>query len=448
MRPRSLRAIMLVYSGAFIAALLVQRGINYTLSHRAIMHQVDMRIATASADIISAGRRSGPAAMIDSIVVAQHNHDTADLLYLLLDRNGRRLVGNLALGYVPPVGYSDFGQEALVADVSHGRALTRKLTDGSTLIVASDSDEEDDFDALLFRAQLAGLIITILIFLGGVVTITVLIRGRMLAMKRTVDAVIDGNMKSRVAQDNTGGEFDQLAAAFNRMLDLIGELMTNVSHTAKDVTHELKNPLARLRSTIAATRRRAGENPLAPDIDDMLGQTDDILELFNSLLRLWEIEGGKRRERFATLDLAALATDVGQSMQAVAEDEGRPLDLTTDGHSLPVLGDGNLLRQLIVNLIDNALRHTPPGTPITVSTELSNRQARLIVSDKGPGIASGDRPTAIRRFGRLEAAERVPGQGLGLALADAIARLHRGMLALEDAGPGLRVVITLPIANA
>ena len=442
MRPRSLRAIMTIYVVVFLVALVAIRTVSYKLDSDALRRQVDRRLAS-EASAISGGGISQKA-MIARIDAAQNDHDTADLFYMLVDKDGRQIAGELRLKKSPPIGYSDFGDDAHLEGVAHGRALARTVGDGDTLVVVSDNDVVDDFDRILFRVQLIGLAITALILIGGAIGIMMVIGGRMRAMQRTVDAVMEGDLKSRVPLDGSRSEFDQQAVAFNRMLDRIDELMANIKHAAKDVTHELKSPLARLRARVAAIARRSENDPIGADIADVLEQTDQIIELFGSLLRLWEIEGGHRRERFADVDMSDLVREAGETLQHVSEDEGRPLHLDIlDG--LSVRGDPNLLRQMLVNLVENAIRHTPSGTRIVMSTARRANSVVVSVADSGPGIAAEAHDTVIRRFGRLEAEEKPAGQGLGLTLVDAIARLHEGRLVLEDARPGLRAMVILPL---
>ncbi|MFA6115351.1 MAG: ATP-binding protein [Sphingomonas sp.] len=440
MRPRSLRAIMTIYVVVFLVALVAIRIVSYRIDSDALRRQVDRRLAS-EASAISGG--ISQKAMIGRIDAAQNDHDTADLFYMLLDKNGRQIAGELRLKKQPPIGYSDFGDDARVEGVAHGRALARRVG-GDTLVVVSDNDVVEDFDRMLFRVQLIGLAITALIVIGGAIGIMMVIGGRMRAMQRTVDAVMEGDLKSRVPLDGSRSEFDQQAAAFNRMLDRIDELMANIKHAAKDVTHELKSPLARLRARVAAIARRTEEDPVGADIADVLEQTDQIIELFGSLLRLWEIEGGHRRERFADVEMSDLVRDVGEALLHVSEDDAHVLQLDIlDG--LSVRGDPNLLRQMLVNLVENAIRHTPAGTRILVSVERRGHSIAVSVADDGPGIPAAAHDTVIRRFGRLEAEGKPAGQGLGLTLVDAIARLHDGSLVLEDAGPGLRAVVVLPL---
>ncbi len=440
MPRRSLRGIALIYVALIFAALLAVRGANYAIAHRALSIEVDRRLVLEADDIIRAGSLDRMIATIDR---AQRDHDSADLFFALFDRSGRQVGGALTLRHIPPPGYSDFDERAGVPGVGHGRTLTRHLANGATLSVVSDNDGIDQFDALMWRVQLIGLALTMLIVIGGTAGMIWEISQRLRSMQRTVDAVMAGDFSSRVPQTGHGSEFDRQAAAFNAMLDRIGALMNDIRHAAKDVAHELKSPLARLRNRLAAIERRSTNNPLAPEIADALAETDQVLDLFGSLMRLWEIEGGHRRERFEPLDLAVLAYEAYESLTAVADDSGHRLTLT-GARAVPLRGERNLLRQLFVNLIENAIRHTPPGTAIALGVVPLPQGARLIVSDHGPGIPADQHAQVIRRFGRLEASIEAPGHGIGLTLVDAIVRLHGGTLALEDAAPGLRVVIDLP----
>ncbi len=148
----------------------------------------------------------------------------------------------------------------------------------------------------------------------------------------------------------------------------------------------------------------------------------------------------QRQAGFDTLDLSQLAAAVVADYRPLVEDENRPL--RTDIQSgVEIIGDRTLLEQLLVNLIENALRHTPRGTALTVRLVRVADLAQLSVTDAGPGIPENQREKVLQRLVRLDAARATPGAGLGLALVKAIADLHEAPLLLDDARPGLCVTI-------
>jgi signal transduction histidine kinase len=247
-----------------------------------------------------------------------------------------------------------------------------------------------------------------------------------------------GDTNRRILQAGDGSAADRREAA----LDSNGTEMAD-RDGAQHIVHELRSPLARLRTRLAALERRTGDFPHAGEVTMLVAEADHILDLFASLTRLWEIEHGARRVRFAAVDLADVVREVADMLWSVAEDGGDRLIAATSP-TAPVFGDVNLLRQLLVNLVENAIRHTPRGTTIMIATASTTNEVRLAVSDDGPGIPTDRHEMVLRRFGRLDVTRE--GQGLGLTLVDAIVRLHDGALRLENAAPGLRVVIALPAA--
>ena len=143
------------------------------------------------------------------------------------------------------------------------------------------------------------------------------------------------------------------------------------------------------------------------------------------------------------MDLAAVARDIVEAFQPAAEEEGKSLTAALE-LGLPLSGDRELLTQMVANVVDNALRHTPSGTHIVVASALRAGGGRtLTVSDDGPGAPETERNRIFERFYRLDAARSTPGDGLGLSVVAAIAELHGMAYAAEDNAPGLRLVFDL-----
>ena len=138
-----------------------------------------------------------------------------------------------------------------------------------------------------------------------------------------------------------------------------------------------------------------------------------------------------------------MAATVVDAFAPSAEEAGQSLELEA-GEDLVIEGDAELLTQMLVNLIENALRHTSEGARVQVGIGLTDRAPTLWVVDNGPGVPAGEHARLFDRFYRLERSRSAPGSGLGLALVAAVAKLHEATVRLSDAGPGLRAEVVFP----
>jgi signal transduction histidine kinase len=261
------------------------------------------------------------------------------------------------------------------------------------------------------------------------------------AISGVAEAIIDGDLARRVPVRGSNDEIDRLAATINRMLDRIADLMESLRQVSNDVAHDMRTPLTRLRQRLEAASADPARREEA--VEMALVDLDAALETFAGLLRIAEIEGGARRAAFRTIDLMGPARLVVESFAPSAEDSGRRLTLAGDG-PVTVEGDAELLTQLIVNLVENGLRHTPVGAHVRVVVAGGDGDPRLSVIDDGPGVPGAERARLFDRFYRLERSRSTPGSGLGLALVSAIAKLHGAQVALYDAAPGLEARATFP----
>ena len=176
---------------------------------------------------------------------------------------------------------------------------------------------------------------------------------------------------------------------------------------------------------------------------DAIQEADRLLKTFNALLRIARVESRNRTDAFRDVEIAPLLADVADLYGPVAEARGQRLEVSVQ--SAPVIvADADLLFQALANLLDNAVKYVPQGGRIKLSLAAAAATATIVVEDDGPGIPEALRGKALRRFWRLDDSRSSPGSGLGLSLVDAVARLHDAELSLEDAEPGLRVVLRLP----
>lgn len=443
---RSLRALSLAFLLAFITVTVGTGIAIHHATHLAIVSLVDQRIETESHNV------SGPRLPITRRRVLERinsfigDRNTADIGVDLSDRANNHLGGNYRFEHRPPPGFSTLGPDVGIKGLTHGRAYVRDIGNDMVLTVFAETEPVDNYNAARLRIYIAGFGAIIVLVVGALILFVRAVGRRIAAQNATAEAIIDGDMLSRVPVSGSRSELDEQARIFNRMLDRIGELMTGLAHVSSDIAHDLRTPLARLRSQLVTIRRGVEDSRLREEVDAAIEQNDRILAMFAAILRIVEVEGGDRRAGFRPIDLGVLARRTAEMMAPVAEESGHRVAVGRCDVA-PITGDEQLLSQAIINLIQNAEQHTPPGSTVTVSVVVGAAAVELVVEDDGPGISPDQHERALRRFGRIDKARARPGHGLGLPLVEAIARLHQGTLSLADAKPGLRVAIVLPSAH-
>ncbi|MEW5835385.1 MAG: ATP-binding protein [Pseudomonadota bacterium] len=265
------------------------------------------------------------------------------------------------------------------------------------------------------------------------------------AMSVAAERISDGDLDHRMPLRGAGDELDMIALTVNQMLDRIASLLADVRRLGADIAHDLRTPLTRLRRRLEQLRQPP-PHPAAHEaaVDAALAEIDGLLDVFQALLRIAGIESGEMRSGFASVDLATMLAELHDAYAAVAEAEGHHLDARIAPQP-PVSGDRGLLVQAFVNLIENAIRHTPPGTRITLELKRVADELHAGVRDDGPGIPTHEHAQVLQPFMRLDRSRHTEGNGLGLALVRSVAELHRAALVLDDASPGLVVTLVFPL---
>jgi len=261
----------------------------------------------------------------------------------------------------------------------------------------------------------------------------------------TCQRILAGDSGRRLPVAGANDEFDALAASVNRVLDRLEEQAGTLRATFDSAAHDLRAPLQRLRARMDALLLRS--QPLEPAVRDSieaaLREVDHLQRTLATLLQIALAESGAALASPAAVDVGALAAELVELFEPVAGAQGLKLDYRQESAAI-VQGNRQLLAQLLTNLIENGLKYVPAGGRIEVAVRRLADRVSLVVSDDGPGIPAADRSRAGQPFVRFGSAAKPEGSGLGLSLAAAIARLHRGRLALESNEPGLRVVVDLP----
>jgi signal transduction histidine kinase len=389
----------------------------------------------------------GPDALATSINDQVRRNVVGGELILFADRTYRKIAGNIPSW--PSTVTAEKGPQNVVMAID-GRdvdvTLVRvPLAEGFQLLIGRDVAR---FRALerYFRWGLAGSAGIVLVFgaLGAL-----LVRRSLLAevdhISRTATSIVEGHLSQRLPVEGGTTEFDLLARTLNRMLDQIEQLLEGARSISNAIAHDLRTPLAELRSRLEElVVVRPDPDETFDEIDGAVADLDRALDLFNALLRLAEIDTGARRAGFRRLDVARIALEASDLYAPVAE--VRQITLRTES-SIPctAFGDPLLLAQAIANLIDNALKFTPPHGSILVRTaRVGGECLEVSVSDNGPGIPASEIDKVTDRFYRGDTSRGTIGHGLGLSLVAAIVKLHSGTLTLSANDPGVRAVLQLP----
>ncbi len=431
-----------LYAGLFGLSVAILFGVIYWDTAKALRDQVVTSVTDEAAALTSEG--DAPDRVAREIDQRLASGPRTPHYYLLLDAQGQKLAGNLP-AFAPKVGLFE---RPFPADQTPGGegdhrllAFGKRLPGGAALVVGDDLHRIIELKEAIVQAFGWAFGATVVLgALGGVLMSLGFLR-RVDAMNRTTRAIIDGNLSDRVPTRGTGDELDSLAVNVNRMLDSVQALMESLRQVSSDIAHDLRTPLTRLRQrleTIQGHTRSAEEYRAA--IDEAIVDTNSILGTFAALLRIAQIEAGTRRAAFSAVELSELFESIAEAYAPVAEDSGRALDAAVEP-GLEIRGDRELLTQMLANLVENAIRHTPEGTRIEIGLRREPGGVVGVVADSGLGIPPEAREKVFQRFYRLDASRSTAGSGLGLSLVAAVADIHGIAITLSDNEPGLKVTL-------
>ncbi len=498
--PRSASArLALAVTASFLSAFaLLGVGVHYAVSAMLTQDAREL-VRVDAAGLAELDRADGRAALLAELRERIDGQDDADAVYALAGPDGRWIVGDARLpplrrgaaaaeppstagpsrgragGTEPdaagpnaagPNGAGSSGARPSASRPSGARAgwiefiepgpegevrviaQVQDLSDGASLLTGTRTRSQDRFLALMLRTALAALLVAA--SLGALIgwLTSRWVSRRLRHLDDTAARVGAGELALRARLDGSDDAFDRLGRRFNGMLDRIEDLLGGVRHATDHIAHDLRTPLTRLRNRLEEARRREPGADAGARLDAAIAETDQLLQSFGALLRLARIEAQPPAHDEPVLDLLDLAGDAAELYTPIAAERGVALAvrLPQPGQAR-VRGDADQLFQMLVNLLDNAIKHAPPGTEVGI--ELCRERARVVVQidDRGPGIPVADRERVFDRFQRLEAHRGSPGTGLGLSLVRAIAHRHGGQVALTDNGPGLRVRVSLAEAG-
>ena len=402
----------------------------------------DRAIMVDYASLRDAYGRSGRDGLMNLIRQRMVEESRADHIYILADPAAAVLAGNLSewpSAATANSGWVEFRASTL-APKPAGEPLLRGMFEtfpsGDRLLVGRDISELDSLTARIKRAVIAAIALMFLVGVAANILVTHRTVGRIEQINAASRAIMLSGLDRRIPLRGSNDEWDRVAENLNLMLDRIETLMGEVKQVSDNVAHDLRTPLTRMRGRLEKAYQwpRKGEADQAL-IGDTIADLEGVLRIFASIMRIAQIETQARKGAFRTVNLTEIASEVVELYDAAAEQDTTRLSLVGNREVL-VTGDRDLLFDAIANLVDNAIKHGRLGGQVIVASENVGGRPVISIADDGPGIPVGEYEHVFKRFYRLERSRYTPGNGLGLSLVAAVARLHGARIEMLDNAPG------------
>jgi signal transduction histidine kinase len=453
-----LTLVYLFLFALFAASLLVYFAWN---TRRLITEQITTTVNAEASEINEIYLRRGLTGL--AWTIGRRALRPGANLYLITTPSGVAIggnVGSLAPGVMATTGWSETAYRRLDENDNadhHALVKVTELSNGFRLLIGRDLEERRRLFAIVANAAQWSFLVVIVLGIGGGIFVARRVLRRIDAMTGTTQRIMAGDLSGRLPVGRSGDELDRLAGNLNAMLERIEALMNGLKEVSDNIAHDLKTPLTRLRNRAEEALARSGsEAEYRAALEGTIEESDGLIRTFNALLMIARAESGQARGNMDDFDAADVANGIHELYEPLAEDDGMILRVKAAPARLH--GNRELISQALANLVENAIKYGKPNPalqPLGADTVTGAREilieARregdsvlISVTDHGPGIPEGDRKHAIERFVRLEASRTLPGSGLGLSLASAVATLHGGELRLGDSHPGLVATLAIP----
>ena len=360
--------------------------------------------------------------------------------------DGRRMTGNIE-SLPPRLEIDAPAQSADVVRIDRSgreyqvvRAIAKRMKNGDVLVIGRNVDEANEIAMVVGQALALGLLPGFCLCLLAGAWLSVRAQRRVAEVNQRVQRIIAGDLRERLPHRSIDEPFSRLAVIVNGMLDEIETMIHALAGVGNDIAHDLRTPLTRARLTLERGRTNATTlEQLQAVADKAIAGIDQSLTIITALLRLAEIENGRRSAGFGAVALHEMLREVCDIYEPIAENKNIALHAAVTQH-LTVRGDRDLLIEAVANLVDNAIKFTPEGGRVDIELLRGDGETIVRVADTGCGISEQERDAVLRRFYRSDKIRNTPGVGLGLNLVAAIVKLHGFRLTIFS-GPGCRVEI-------
>ena len=453
--------LSVIYAALFCASIIVVLTVVYFSAFQFLRAQTDQRIDEDVLRIIASTdwtdtRTFDIRDIQDYLSNRRRLHPKSDpSVYLLVDQNLNYVAGNLHK-WPSDLSHVDQSRLEFVAQVYYDddtiknhpvRAIVVSL--GNTahnLLVGRDIMEIEALRQGYLRLFWWSIVAAVFLAILGAYWVSRIVSRRLERVNALSRSVMAGDLSQRVTFNASGDQFDDLADNINQMLERIQTLVEAIRSVSDNIAHDLRTPLTRLRNDLDEIARNLSERAepemeqAQESVEKAIFEADSLLRTFEALLRIARLENRPFGESFNELSVGQLIEELIDLYGPIADTQSISLTALIESESAVLFVDRDALAQALANLMDNALKFTPQHGTITIEGKSSANGFEIAISDNGPGIPVEYHQEVLKRFVRLDDRSRTtPGNGLGLSLVAAVARMHNLDLVLEDAKPGLRV---------
>ncbi len=442
--------LALIYATLFSALSAATLGFIYWSTRSAIESQVDARLRLETDYLINL-YKSGALPELLEAIQRRNQIDTYGRFYYLAN-NETASSSEDTTDDDMPIRMKSMRSHTTrnmgdVADLPPGstrafnpvRVAETQLKNGLKLTIGHEISDEKALLDHTFVLVVGATLLTLFFSLIGGVWIGMRMLRRIDSVNRTATEIMSGDLSQRLSVTARDDEIDEIATKLNQMLNRIEDLMKSMQQVTNNVAHDLRSPLTRLRNRLEVTllEERDPES-YRKEMQGAIGDADSLIHTFNAMLSIARLEAGIDGQQWTDTPIGELLGELAELYDAVAEDAG--MEFTADIADNPIYYcNRHLIGQAVTNLLDNAIKYTAERGKVSIELKAQDDSFEIVVRDNGPGIPVADRERVFERFVRLENERNSPGNGLGLSLVQAVLRIHRASLKLEDNNPGLVV---------
>lgn len=440
--------LALVYVGLFTLSVVLLFGFIYSFSMNYLREQVADTVRGQYYFLLSEYKERGTKGVEESIGELMLDDPDGTEIYLLINREKKKLAGNLnewpedaeqleafdKNGHWMRFEIEDTRNDNKGIEVN---AVGVPLSKWRTLLVGQSTRNTDKIEQTILQTFWISLALTLAMALIGAIIMTRSVGARINVINRSAGRIMRGNLKERFPHNTGGDEFDDLSSNLNRMLDTIENLLESLSQFANNIAHDLRSPLSRIISRLDnGLRDIKTDNPAHELLEKNIRDMENLVDTFNAILKISELEANTEFRPSELCDLQEILRDVSEFYEPLAQEKSIALLNNITGPAL-VYGEKKLLTQAFANLLDNALKFTPARGTVIIDAERSDTHITVSIADSGPGVPENRRDKIFEKFFRMEESRNTKGNGLGLSLVAAVARIHNAKITLEDNNPGL-----------